>query len=156
MARAQAVQGVRVATGGYWTGRVDDNRGWVASQQITLRSAEGAPLLDLVGTLQGQGLAMSSLTWTLTRDTQRTAREEASRLALDALRRRADAVAAQLGLQVVGLKEVRIDAPQGMPRPMAAPMVASMRSASGPPPVAVAEDIMVSATVQAVVVLRPR
>lgn len=156
VARAQAVQGVRVATGGYWTGRVDDNRAWVASQQITLRSAEGAPLLDLVGTLQGQGLAMSSLTWTLTRDTQRTAREEASRLALDALRRRADAVAAQLGLQVVGLKEVRIDAPQGMPRPMAAPMVASMRSASGPPPVAVAEDIMVSATVQAVVVLRPR
>jgi len=156
VARARGVQGVQVSTGGYWTGRVDDNRAWQATQQITLRSTEGAPLLDLVGSLQGQGLAMSSLTWTLTRDTQRAAREEASRLALDALRRRAEAVASQLGLQLVGLKEVRIDAPQGMPRPMAAPMVASMRSSSGPPPVAVAEDIVVSATVQAVAVLRPR
>jgi predicted secreted protein len=156
VARARGVAGVRVATGGYWTGRVDDNRAWVASQQVTLRSGEGAPLLELVGALQGQGLAMSQLSWTLTRETQRAAREEASRLALDALRRRAEAVAQQLGLQVAGLKEVRIDVPERMPRPMAAPMAAASRSSAAPPPVAIAEDIVVAATVQAVVVLRPR
>jgi uncharacterized protein len=155
VARAQAVPGMRVATGGYWTGRVDDNRAWQAAQQVTLRAADGAALLDLVGVLQGQGLATSSLQWTLTRDTDRGAREEASRLALDALRRRADAVAAQLGLQVAGLKEVRIDVPDRMPR--AAPMMAAAPRAGGAaPPVAVAEDIVVGATVQAVAILRPR
>ncbi|WP_170985028.1 SIMPL domain-containing protein [Roseomonas sp. AR75] len=153
--RARAVQGVRVSTGGYWTNRVDEGRAWQAAQQVTLRSGDGAALLGLAGTLQGQGLAMSSLHWQLTRETERAAREEASRLALDGLRRRAAAVAEQLGLVMVGLKEVRIDVPERMPRP--APMAMAARSASAaPPPVAVAEDVVVQATVQAVVVLRPR
>jgi predicted secreted protein len=156
VARARGVPGVRVATGGYWTNRVDDNRAWMASQQLTLRASEGAPLLELVGALQGQGMAMSGLQWTLKPETQRAAREEASRIALDALRRRAEAVAQQLGMQVAGLKEVRIDVPERMPRPMAAPMAAASRSSAAPPPVAVAEDIPVMATVQAVVVLRAR
>ncbi|MGG5819296.1 SIMPL domain-containing protein [Falsiroseomonas sp. HW251] len=156
VARARGVPGVRVATGGYWTNRVDDNRAWIASQQLTLRGNDGAAVLELVGALQGQGMVTGGLQWTLKPETQREAREEASRLALDALRRRADAVAQQLGLQVAGLKEIRIDVPDRMPRPMAAPMAASARAASGPPPVAVAEDIAVMATVQAVVVLRPR
>jgi uncharacterized protein YggE len=100
-------------------------------------------------------MAVSQLHWQLTRETARAAREEASRLALDALRRRADAVAAQLGMQVAGLREVRIDAPDRAPRP--APMaMQAMRAAAAPPPAAVAEDIVVSATVEAVVVLRPR
>jgi uncharacterized protein YggE len=121
---------------------------------MTLSSGDGAALLELAGTLQAGGLAMSSLNWTLTRETARAAREEASRLALDALRRRAEAVAGQLGLVVVGLKEVRIDVPAGIPRP--APMAMAARSASAAPPVAIAEDIVVGATVQAVAVLRPR
>jgi len=157
VARARAVPGVGVSSGGYWTGRVDDNRAWQSAQQVTLRGGDGAALLELVGALQGQGLATSALHWQLTRETQRTAREEASRLALDALRRRAAAVAEQLGLQLVGLKEVRIDVPERGPRPMAAPMAASARAAgAAPPPVAMAEDIPVMATVQAVAVLRPR
>ncbi|WP_203071815.1 SIMPL domain-containing protein [Falsiroseomonas ponticola] len=154
--RAQAVSSIRVSTGGYWTARGEEGRGWQAAQSVTLRGAEAAPLLDLAATLQSQGLAMQSLTWTLTRDAARMAREEASRLALDALRRRADALAAQLNLAVAGIREVRIDAPDRAPRPV--PM-AAMRasSASGPtPPVAIAEDITVAATVEAVVVLRPR
>jgi predicted secreted protein len=153
--RARTVPGVRVATGGYWTNRVEEGRAWQASQQLTLRGADGAALLDLVGALQQQGMAVSQLHWQLTRETARAAREEASRLALDALRRRADAVAAQLGMQVAGLREVRIDAPDRAPRP--APMaMQAMRAAAAPPPAAVAEDIVVSATVEAVVVLRPR
>lgn len=153
--RARGVQGVRVATGGYWTNRVDDGRAWHSAQQITLRAGDGAALLDLVGALQAQGFATSSLDWTLTRDTRRAAREEASRLALDALRRRAEAVAEQLGLVLVGLREVRIDVPDHGPRPMA--MMAAARSSSAPtPPVAVSEDILVNAAVQAIAVLRPR
>lgn len=157
LARAQAVQGVRVATGGYWTGRTDEGRSWQASQSITLRGPDGAVLLELVGALQAQGLAVGQLYWTLRAETSRTAREEASRLALEALRRRAAAVATQLDLQVVGLREVRINMPEnGGPRPM--PMMAARASASvaSAPPVAVAEDVVVGAGVEAVVVLRPR
>ncbi len=149
--RAQATASVRVSTGGYWTGRQEEGRAWQAAQSVTLRGGEAPSLLDLAGALQSQGLALQSLTWTLTRDAARAAREEASRLALDALRRRADALAAQLGLAVAGLREVRVDAPDRAPRPMAA-----MRASSGPAPVAVAEDVVVPATVEAVVVLRPR
>jgi uncharacterized protein YggE len=153
VARAQSAPGMRVATGGYWTGRADEGRSWQAAQTVTLRGGDGAALLELAGALQQSGLALDGLTWQLTRETARTAREEASRLALDALRRRAEAVAAQLGLQVVGLREVRIDAPDRGPRPMAAMAARSERAA---PPVAVAEDVVVGASVEAVAVLRPR
>jgi predicted secreted protein len=157
LARAARHGGVTASTGGYWTGRVDEGRSWQAAQQITLRSGDGPAMLDLTGALQSSGLALVALNWSLTREATRTAREEASRLALDALRRRADAIAAQLGLQVVGLREVRIDAPDRGPRP--APMaMAAARAGGAPaaPPVAVAEDVIVGATVEAVVVLRPR
>lgn len=154
VARAQATEGVRVATGGYWTSRVEDGRAWQAAQQVTLRAGNGAALLELAGTLQAQGLATTSLQWTLTREAARAAREEASRLALEALRRRAAAVADQLGLVLVGLREVRIDAPDHGPRPV--PMMAMSASARPAAPVAVAEDIVVAATVQAVAVLRLR
>ncbi len=153
--RAGTVPGLRATTGGYWTNRVEEGRAWVAAQQLTLRAAEGPALLELVGALQAQGFATASLAWTLTGEAARAAREEAARLALDALRRRAEAVAAQLGLVMVGLREVRIDVPDHGPRPV--PMMAA--SASGgraPPPVAVAEEIVVAASVQAVAVLRPR
>lgn len=153
-ARAATVPGVSAATGGYWTTRVQDGGTWQASQQLTLRSGNGAALLELTGALQQQGLTLGGLNWTLRRDTQRAAREEAAQLALDAIRRRADAVAAQLGLVVVGLREVRIDAPDRGPRPMMA--MAAARANGAPPPVAVAEDIQVAATVEAVAILRPR
>ena len=154
VARAAAVPGVNATTGGYWTTRVQDGGTWQASQQLTLRSGNAAVLLDLTSTLQQQGLTLGGLNWTLRRETQRVAREEAAQLALDAIRRRADAVAAQLGLIVVGLREVRIDAPDRGPRPMMA--MAAARPAGAAPPVAVAEDIQVAATVEAVAILRPR
>jgi predicted secreted protein len=154
VARAGAVPGVRVSTGGYWTSRVEEGRQWQAAQTLTLRGGDAAAMLELAGALQGAGLATAGLTWTLRRETARTAREEASRLALDALRRRAEEVAAQLGMTVAGLREVRIDAPDMAPRPMVAMAARSERAAA--PPVALAEDAVISARVEAVAVLRPR
>jgi uncharacterized protein YggE len=153
VARAQATPGIEVSTGGYWTARVDEARSWQASQSITLRAEAGPALLELAGTLQGQGLAMASLTWTLRRETARLARQQAARLALEAIQARAAEVAAQLGLDLAGLREVTIQAGEAMPRPMA---MAARSAASGAPPVAVAQDAVVSATVEAVAVLRPR
>ncbi|MGX9966229.1 SIMPL domain-containing protein [Roseomonas sp. F4] len=156
VARAQGGNGVQVSTGGYWTARVEEARAWQASQTLTLRGAATPALLELVGALQGQGLALASLDWTLTREAARTAREEASRLALESLQRRAGAIATQLGLQLVGLREVRIDVPDRGPRPMMAMAARGASLSSAAPPVAVAEDTVVTATVEAVAVLRPR
>jgi predicted secreted protein len=154
--RARAVSGVQASTGRYGTWQNQDPpRAWHASQTLQLRGPEPAPLLELVGTLQGQGLALSDLSWRLTREAEREAREEASRLAIEALRRRAQAVAGQLGLGVAGIRELRLDAPeQPVPMPRMATMAASAR-ASVPPPVAAPEEAPVSATASAVVVLRP-
>jgi uncharacterized protein YggE len=152
VALAQATPGIQVSTGGYWTARAEEARSWQASQSIMLRAAAGPALLELAGTLQGQGLAMSGLDWTLRRETARGARQDAARLAIEAIQARAADVAAQLNLDLVGLREVTIHASDATPRPMA--MSASRASAS--PPVAVARDAVVSATVEAVAVLRPR
>ncbi len=155
--RARGVPSVRVTTGRYWTNRVDEGRSWQATQTVTLRGGDGAALLELTGALQGSGLALNGLQWMLTRDAARAAREEASRLALDALRRRAEAVAGQLGLQLVGLREVRIEVPDHGPRPMPMAMArAAGTSAPASPPVAVAEEVVVAASVSAVAVLRSR
>ena len=151
--RVNAMLSVRASTGGYWTSRTQEPNGWQASQTITLRGKDAAPLLDLVGALQGGGLALAGLGWSLSREAERAAREEAGRIALEGLQRRAVAVAAQLGMSVAGLREVRLDAPR-MPGPRPAAMAASARAAAAAPPVAVPEDAVVGATVEAEVVLR--
>jgi uncharacterized protein len=154
--RARAVPGVQASTGRYGTWQNQDPpRAWHASQTLQLRGPDSTPLLELVGTLQGQGLALSDLSWRLTREAEREAREEASRLAIEALRRRAREVAGQLGLGVAGIRELRLDAPeQPVPMPRMATMAASAR-APAPPPVAAPDEAPVSATASAVVVLRP-
>ncbi len=152
LTRGRAVPGVQVATGGYWTNRNEDPRGWVAAQTVTLRGREAAPLLELAGTLQASGLAMAGLEWGLTRELEEAARDEAGRAAIDTLRRRAEAVATQLGMQVAGIRELRLNAPGGAgPRPMRA----EMRAAAAPP-VAVPEVVVVGASAEAMVVLRVR
>jgi predicted secreted protein len=154
--RARSVPEVRATTGGYWTHRTQEPAGWQAAQVVALRATEAAPLLELAGQLQQSGLALAGLAWTLSDEAERTARAEATRLAIDGLRRRAEAVAAQLGMSVAGIRELRLDAPRHPPpRPVA--MAAMARGASAPPPpVSVPEEATVSATAEADVVLTPR
>lgn len=148
---ARAAPGVTASTGAYGTWRQEDPARWVASQALTLRAANPAALLELVGALQSRGLALGGIVHGLSRDALRAARQEASGLALDALRRRADAVAAGLGMRVERLAEVNLEAADlALPRPA---MAAMARAA--PAPVAPAEDIVVSASAQAAVVLTP-
>ncbi|MFH5925499.1 SIMPL domain-containing protein [Roseomonas sp. SXEYE001] len=151
---ARGVPGVTVSTGGYRTYRQEDPVRWVASQSLSLRSGDPAKLLELVWTLQGRGLAVNGINYALTREATRAARQEAASLALDALRRRAEGVAEQLGMKVERIAEVQLETSEvGVPRPMMM-QAASARAAA--PPVAQAEDVVVPAMVQAVVVLAPR
>jgi predicted secreted protein len=151
---ARGVSGITASTGGYRTYRQEDPARWVANQTLNLRSAEPAKLLELVGTLQSRGLVVDGIDYVLTRPATRAARQEAASLALDALRQRAEAVAAQMEMKVERIAEVQLETSEvAVPRPMMM-QAASARAAT--PPVAQAEDLVVPATVQAVVVLAPR
>ena len=144
----------RAGTGSHWAARHEDGRDRQATQSFASRGPDSAKLPELAGTLQGQGLAMADLRFGLARETHRAAREEASRLTLDALQTRAETVAAQFGLHLVGLREVRIGATgNAVPRAMAA---SRSHSSGGATPVSVAEYEMVPSTVQTVILPRPR
>lgn len=155
LTRAREAQGVQVTTGGYWTNRDPQSRQWNASQRLVLRGTEPARLLELAGALQTQGLALDGLDWSLSRSVEQAAREEAGRLAIDSLRRRAAAVAEQLGMDVAGIRKLQLDAP-----PVAMPRLAMMRasasSMSSPAPASAPEDVTVSSTAMGEVVLRAR
>lgn len=152
--RARAVEGVRPTTTGYWTDREGTgNRTWVASQRIALRGTAPAALLDLAGTLQSQGLLLDGMTWTVSRAETQAARQEAGRMAIEQLRQRAAAVAEQLGMEVAAIRSLNLDAPeQPMPR-----MAMAMRAPAAPPPPASApEEVTISTTATAEVVLRAK
>ena len=113
-------------------------------------------MLRLVGDLQQKGLAESGLGWRLSADAERHAREEATRQALSGLRGRADKAADILGLKFSSFREVRLDSvtpPPIMPRQMVA---RATMAAAAPPPTAETEDLPVSASAEADIVLKPR
>ncbi len=153
---ARAVAGVRATTAGYTTWqRPPGSPGggaWQASQSLVLKAHDGPALLHLLGSLQAQGLAVDQLGWELSAAAQRKARDRATDAALGRLRGRATAAAQVLGLRFGSFRTVRLGPPPEIgPRPM----FASAMRAGGPPPSAVAEDVAVSATVSAEVVLLP-
>ncbi len=99
LARARQVAGVTAATQGYTGWQATQPQRWQASQILTLRSHDGPALLTLVGELQQKGLATSELSWQLSSEASRTARDQAMREALSALRARAEEAAGLLGLR---------------------------------------------------------
>ncbi|MCR0983157.1 SIMPL domain-containing protein [Roseomonas populi] len=149
---ARGAAGITSSTGAYRSWRQEDPARWVASQTLNLRGKDQAALLELVGTLQSRGLVVGGIGFGLNRDTARTARQEAASIALDALRRRAEAVAVQMGMKVERIAEVNVEASDvGTPRPMMAQAMAR----AAPPPVAQSDDIVVTASASAAVVLAP-
>ncbi|HEY8613478.1 MAG TPA: SIMPL domain-containing protein [Roseomonas sp.] len=150
---ARGVQGITASNGAYRTWRQEEPARWMASQTLNLRGKDQAALLELVGTLQSRGLVVGGIQHGLTRDTARAARQEAAGLALEALRARADALAAGIGMRVERIAEINIEATDAAPP---RPMMAAAMARAAPAPVAQAEDIVVSASAQAAVVLAPR
>ena len=158
---ATQAKGVQVSNGSYQVWRTGPNQQeraekWQASQTMRLTSADGAALLTLVGTLQQKGLAVSSMQWRLSRETEKKARQDATRQAILGLRGRADDAAVLLDLQFDHFRTVRLDGVESMPVPRPAPMAMARGAEAAPPPIAVAEDIPVTAAVQAEAVLGSR
>ena len=154
----KAVPGVTVSTGFYrvWQSVKPANE-WHASQQIDLKQkGDGAALLKLVGTLQGQGLALQQLGWQVAPETARRAQAEATRAALGNLRGRAEEAAAILGLRFISFREVSIEPGRPTPPPFPRAMAMAASAEAMAPPSAEAADVEIEATVSAEAELEPK
>jgi len=115
---AAAVAGVTARAGGYGVERDDPEGGrtrpsssrWSAHETLHLEAADAGALLGLAGRLQADGLLLEALAWTLSPARAADAQARATSAALAALRRDADTAARALGLHVVRMREVRLDA----------------------------------------------
>lgn len=106
---AAAAGTVRWQLGGYGVDRGGDRQQtWTARQTLRLDGSDAGTLLDLVGRLQAAGLAVETLSWILSPERLAAAQARASDQALKALRARADAAAASLGLKVGFIRDVTL------------------------------------------------
>src|SRR5262249_7400917 len=107
--------------------------------------------------LQQMGLVQSNLLWRLSRETERKARQDATRQALSTLRARADEAAEILGLRFESFRAVRLGsvAPPAVPPRMEISAGATV-APPPPPPSIEAEDMPVTASAEADVLLKPR
>ena len=157
--KAEAVTGVRAATAGYRVyqeyDRDGEPRGWIAEQDLRLTSREAAPLLELAGLLQEDGLLLNGLNYQLSDEARRAIEDELALEAIAALRRRAEEVAASVAMAVETIATLRVGAVADEPpiRPM---MRTSMAEAAAAPPVALPDVEIVSTRVQAELILVPR
>lgn len=156
LAQARKQQGITISTGSYAVWHVGatpqaPRQHWQASQTLELTGHHSGPLLRLVGALQHAGLAINALDWRLSRQAERTAHAKAMRLAIAALRGKAEQAASLLGLRFASFKEVRLGAPAQPPVPRFVGAVSMMAAQAQPN--AVAANVPVSATVQADAIL---
>jgi uncharacterized protein len=154
LAKVKAVSGIKPETGSY---SVYEERQqnvpsrWRGSQGLNLLDRDFAELLAVVGDLQNDGLAVSSLAFELSPETARAAQDELTTEALKRLGDRAERVAADLHLSVLRYRDIRVGNVGGdRPMPIRAMAEAGTFAA---PPVAEAGDATVQVTVDADVVL---
>jgi len=159
---AKKVASVTVSTGGYnvWrTGMTPQDRAerWQAAQSINLSGKDAEAMLRLVGDLQQKGFVQGNLGWRLSRETEHAARQNATKQALSGLRGRADEAAEILGLRFASFREVRLDSvapPPIIPRQQGFTARAAMAPVQ--PPSTEAEDMPVTASAEADILLTPR
>jgi predicted secreted protein len=162
MEAAKKVDGISASTGAYNVWHIppspaDRVERWQAGQSLNLSGKDGGAMLKLVGELQQMGLAQGNLVWRLSRETERKARQDATKQALSGLRVRADEAAEILGLRFASFKEVRLDSvapPPIMPRQQMT--TRASLAAPAPLPNAEAEEMPVSASAEADILLKPR
>jgi predicted secreted protein len=162
LASAKAIAAITVTTGGYHVyplaadgAGANANPRWQGTQSLLLQSRDAAALLNLLGTLQQQGLLLSSLTYELTPEAARAVEDELTKEALVRLRQRAERVADDLGMTVARIRDLQIGNAEGaQPTPRA--FLASRSRDAAPAPVAEAGDATVSVSVSGEVLLAPR
>jgi predicted secreted protein len=157
--KVKAVAGIKPETGGY---SVYEERQqnvasrWRGSQGLTLLDRDFAELLAIVGDLQSDGVAVSSLSFELLPETARGVQDELTTEALKRLSDRAERIAADLHLAILRYRDIKVGNVGGdRPIPIRAMTMAAGAAAQSAPPVAEAGDTIVQVSVDAEVVLGP-
>ena len=159
--QARAVEAVRQSTGGYRVFQERDRnsqpRGWVAEQDLRRTARDATALLELAGVLQGKGLAMNGLSYTLSPEARKALEDELTIEALAALRTRAERVAEAMAMRVEAIETLRLGGVGEEPpfRPMMR-MQAAEAAAAAPPPVSLPDLETVQLSIDAEVRLSPR
>lgn len=158
LGEAKAAAGVTVETAGYAVYAERDAKGnttrWHGSQTLHVASSDFPALLNLVGTLQGENLALSDLAAELSPAAAKAAQDALTDEALKEIRARAARIAAALGTHVERYTELRVGNVSTPPVPIRF-MAATAAPSGMPPPVAAAGDATVSVAVDATVLLAP-
>ncbi|MGH1398508.1 MAG: SIMPL domain-containing protein [Alphaproteobacteria bacterium] len=112
---AKSFKDVKAITRGYNVHQYDKNRGrngtrpnmvWKGSQSVQLKSKNAEELLDLAGKMQGAGLIMGGLNYTLSPAKAAEIQDEMLEAALEKLTARAQRAAKALGKNKAELKEI--------------------------------------------------
>ncbi len=149
---ARKVPGVRESSGTYTVSqqqREGEQPLWVAQQQLNVASDDGPALLRLVGELQGAGLTIQDLHWTLSANSRRGIERQLLSEALEALNRTARTAADGLGLRVLGWRRISLTPNEPIPPPYRGRMAMAAPQAEMAPPVAAAGLSEVVVTVSA-------
>jgi predicted secreted protein len=167
LARVRSV-GLDVETGGYSTWQEAPARPqalpagakppapvWRAQQSMILTAKEDAKLLDVVGILQGEGLALQELGYMISREQQRAVQDDLVAEALQRLTARAQRAAAALGMDFAGWARIGVHG-GGVSRPMLMRAAEAKGMAAGVPPVTAAGEQTVSMTVDGEAILKRR
>ncbi|MFN4309952.1 MAG: SIMPL domain-containing protein [Ferrovibrio sp.] len=167
LARVRSV-GLDVETGGYSTWQEAPARPqalpagakppapvWRAQQSMILTAKEDAKLLDVVGILQGEGLALQELGYMISREQQRAVQDDLVAEALQRLTARAQRAAAALGMDFAGWARIGVHG-GGVSRPMLMRAAEAKGVAAGVPPVTAAGEQTVSMTVDGEAILKRR
>lgn len=155
--RVKSVAGIKPETGGY---SVYEERQqnvptrWHGSQGLILLDRDFAELLTIVGDLQNDGLAVSSLAFELTPEAARGVQNDLTSEALKRLSDRAERIAADLRLNIMRYRDIRVGNVSG-DRPIPIRAMTMAAAAPAPPPVAEAGDTTVQLSVDADIVLGP-
>jgi uncharacterized protein len=145
--RAHQVQGVAVETGTYAVNEEQRQNGvsrWRASQSLILAGKAADAVLKLAGTLQSDGMLMSSVGYEISPETVRGAEEDLTAEALAGLDHRAASVADRMHLSVLRYRDLHVGNAETGARPM--PRFAAMAMAA---PVAEPGETVIRVTVAA-------
>ena len=158
-ARAKAVPAVTVTTGAYSVYEERPDKApprWHGRQELHLEAKDRVALLQLIGTLQGDGLSVSSLNAVLSREAASAVEDELTDEALKRLRERAARIAAALGLQVESIGKLTIGNAAVPSQPIRYRFSATAATAAAPPPVVEAGDATVAVSIEAEIELTPK
>jgi predicted secreted protein len=151
--RAHQVQGVEVETGTYAVNEEQPQNApwrWRGSQSVILTGKGADAVLKLAGSLQSDGLLMSSLAYEVSPEMVRGAEEDLTAEALAGLDHRAASIADRMHLAVLRYRDLRVGNADTGGGPM--PRFAAMAMAA---PVAAPGEAVIRVTVAADLLLGP-